>query len=95
MRTRYCIRDVQRVDFREWFSFRSGSHYNPNENVLISIMLRSCVRARWKESASMLSVEAAGNNEPLSRAPGLQARRGAQDFRQCNIKVDTLMDVSK
>ena len=28
MRTRYCIRDVQRVDFREWFSFRSGSHYN-------------------------------------------------------------------
>ena len=43
----------------------------------------------------MLSVEAAGNNEPLSRAPGLQARRGAQDFRQCNIKVDALMDVSK
>ena len=30
----------------------------------------------------MLSVEAAGNNEPLSRAPGLQARRGAQDFRR-------------
>ena len=59
MRTRYCIRDVQRVDFREWFSFKSGSHYNPNENVLISIMLRSCVRARWKESASTLSVEAA------------------------------------
>ena len=28
------------------------------------------------------SVEAAGNNEPLSRAPGLQARRGAQDFRR-------------
>ena len=48
----------------------------------ISIMLRSCVRARWKGSASMLSVEAAGNNEPLSRAPGLQARRGAQDFRR-------------
>ena len=59
MRTRYCIRDVQRVDFREWFSFKSGSHYNRNENVLISIMLRSCVIARWKESASMLSVEAA------------------------------------
>ena len=48
----------------------------------ISIMLRSCVRARWKGSALMLSVEAAGNNEPLSRAPGLQARRGAQDFRR-------------
>ena len=30
----------------------------------------------------MLSVEAAGNNEPLLRAPGLQARRGAQDFRR-------------
>ena len=30
MRTRYCIRDVQRVDFREWFSFKSGSHYNRN-----------------------------------------------------------------
>ena len=30
----------------------------------------------------VLSVEAAGNNEPLSRAPGLQARRGAQDFRR-------------
>ena len=26
--------------------------------------------------------EAAGNNEPPSRAPGLQARRGAQDFRR-------------
>ena len=53
----------------------------------ISIMLRSCVRARWKESSLMLSVEAAGNNEPLSRAPGLQARRGAQDFRRWLRKV--------
>ena len=35
----------------------------------------------------MLSVEAAGNNEPLSRAPGLQARRGAQDFRRWLRKV--------
>ena len=26
--------------------------------------------------------EAAVNSEPLSRAPGLQARRGAQDFRR-------------
>ena len=43
----------------------------------------------------MLSVEAAGNNEPLSRATGLQARRGAQDFRRCNIKVDALMGVGK
>lgn len=43
----------------------------------------------------MLSVEEAGNNEPLSRATGLQARRGAQDFRRCNVKVDALMDVGK
>ena len=50
-------------------------------------MLRSCVRTRWKGSALMLSVEAAGNNEPLSRAPGLQARRGAQDFRRWLRKV--------
>ena len=82
MRTRYCIRDVQRVDFREWFSFRSGSHYNLNENVLISIMLRSCVRARWKESASTLSVEAAGNNGLSSGTNALQVRRKAQDFRR-------------
>ena len=38
----------------------------------------------------MLSVEAAGNNEPLSRAPGLQARRGAQDFRRGMRNVDAL-----
>ena len=43
----------------------------------------------------MLSVEAGGNNEPLSGVTGLQARRGAQDFRRCNIKVDALMDVGK
>ena len=43
----------------------------------------------------MLSVEAAGNNEPLSRAPGLQARRGAQDFRRGDVKANTLMTVSK
>ena len=43
----------------------------------------------------MLSVEAAGNNEPPSRTNALQVRREAQDFRQCNIKVDALMDVSK
>ena len=43
----------------------------------------------------MLSVEAAGNNEPLSRAPGLQARRGAQDFRRGDVKADALMTFSK
>ena len=31
--------------------------------------------------------EAAGNSEPLSRAPGLQARRGAQDFRRGKSEV--------
>ena len=41
----------------------------------------------------MLSVEAAGNNEPLSRAPGLQARRGAQDFRRADVKVVSFADV--
>ena len=50
-------------------------------------MLRSCVRVRWKGSALMLSVEEAGNNGPLSRAPGLQARRGAQDFLRWLRKV--------
>ena len=39
------------------------------------------------------SVEAAGNNEPLSRAPGLQARRGAQDFRRGDVKVISFADV--
>ena len=43
----------------------------------------------------MLSVEAAGNNEPPSGTNGLQVRREAQDFRRCNIKVDALMDVGK
>ena len=43
----------------------------------------------------MLSVEAAGNNEPLSRAPGLQARRGTQDFRRGDVKADALMTFSK
>ena len=43
----------------------------------------------------MPSVEAAGNNEPPSRTNALQVRQEAQDFRQCNIKVDALMYVSK
>ena len=45
-------------------------------------MLRSCVRARWEESASMLSVEAAGNNGLPSGTNALQVRRKAQDFRR-------------
>ena len=43
----------------------------------------------------MLSVEAAGNNEPPSRTNGLQVRREAQDFRRRDVKADALMTVSK
>ena len=48
MRTRYCIRDMYISDFGDRFSFKSGSHYNPNENVLIWIMLSVCVITRLK-----------------------------------------------
>jgi len=43
----------------------------------------------------MLSVEAAGNNEPPSRTNGLQVRREAQDFRRRDVKADALMTASK
>ena len=43
----------------------------------------------------MLSVEAAGNNEPPSGTNGLQVRREAQDFRRGDVKADALMTVSK
>ena len=43
----------------------------------------------------MLSVEAAGNNEPPSETNGLQVRREAQDFRRRDVKADALMTVSK
>ena len=43
----------------------------------------------------MLSVEAAGNNEPPSRTNALQVRREAQDFRRRDIKANALMTVSK
>ena len=43
----------------------------------------------------MLSVEAAGNNEPPSRTNGLQVRREAQGFRRRDVKNDALMTVSK
>ena len=45
-------------------------------------MLRSCVIARWKGSALMLSVEAAGNCGLSSGTNALQVRRKAQDFRR-------------
>ena len=64
------------------FSFKSGSHYNRNENVLIWIMLIVCVIARYEVCAQTLSDEAAGNNEPPSGTNGLQVRREAQDFRR-------------
>ena len=43
----------------------------------------------------MLSVEAAGNNEPPSGTNGLQVRREAQDFRRRDVKADALMTASK
>ena len=43
----------------------------------------------------MLSVEAAGNNEPPSRTNALQVRREAQDFRRRDVKADALMTASK
>ena len=43
----------------------------------------------------MLSVEAAGNNEPPSRTNGLQVRREAQDFRRGDVKADALITFSK
>ena len=46
------------------------------------IMLTISLSANKLRITFARSVEAAGNNEPLSRAPGLQARRGAQDFRR-------------
>ena len=64
------------------FSFKSGSHYNLNENVLIWIMLTISFSAKVLHISFARKDEAAGNSDPLSRAPGLQARRGAQDFRR-------------
>ena len=43
-----CI-SINNIDQK--FSFTFGSHYNPNENVLISIMLSVCVVTRLKVSA--------------------------------------------
>ena len=42
----------------------------------------------------MLSVEAAGNNEPPSRTNDLQVRREAQDFRRGDVKANALMTFS-
>ena len=42
----------------------------------------------------MLSVEAAGNNEPPSRTNGLQVRREAQDFRRVDVNAAALMTFS-
>ena len=70
------------MDFREWFSFKSGSHYNPNENVLISIMLTSSLSVKVLRITFARKDEAAGNNEPPSETNALQVRREAQDFRR-------------
>ena len=45
-------------------------------------MLTISLSAKRIRISPTREVEAAGNSEPLSRAPGLQARRGAQDFRR-------------
>ena len=42
----------------------------------------------------MLSVEAAGNNEPPSRTNALQVRQEAQDFRRVDVKGAALMTFS-
>ena len=81
------------MDFREWFSFKSGSHYNPNENVLIPIMLTISLSANKLRVTFARSVEAAGNNEPPSGTNGLQVRREAQDFRREDVKVVSFADV--
>ena len=48
----------------------------------IWIMLTISLSTKVLRIAFTRKDEAAGNSEPLSRAPGLQARRGAQDFRR-------------
>ena len=53
------------------------------------------VRTTAQARQGLLSVEAAGNNEPPSRTNGLQVRREAQDFRRGDVKADALMTVSK
>ena len=45
-------------DFGDRFSFKSGSHYNRNENVLISIMLTISLSANKLRIAFTRSVEA-------------------------------------
>ena len=57
------------MDFREWFSFKSGSHYNPNENVLISIMLTISLSAKVLRITFARKDEAADNSEPPQGLP--------------------------
>ena len=80
MRTRYCIRDMYISDFGDRFSFKSGSHYNPNENVLIWIMLTISLSAKVLRITFARKDEAAGNNGLPLGTNGLQVRREAQDF---------------
>ena len=46
-----------------------------------------------KVSAETLSVEAAGNNEPLSGTNALQVRQEAQDFRHLMREVGTRLKI--
>ena len=59
----------------------------------ISIMLRSCVRARWKESASTLSVEAATFSSVAQGRRTPPARRSLRTFLASSLRA--LLSVQK
>ena len=79
-----CI-SINNIDQK--FSFTFGSHYNLNENVLIWIMLRSCVRARWDKSASALSVEAATVSSVAQGRRTPPARRSLSFFQDSTLRA--------
>ena len=79
-----CI-SINNIDQK--FSFTFGSHYNRNENVLIWIMLRSCVRARWNKSASTLSVEAATVSSVAQGRRTPPARRSLSFFQDSPLRA--------
>ena len=74
-----CI-SINNIDQK--FSFTFGSHYNPNENVLIWIMLTSSLSAKVLRISFARKDEAAGNNGLPLGTNALQVRREAQDFRR-------------
>ena len=74
-----CI-SINNIDQK--FSFTFGSHYNRNENVLISIMLTSSLSTKVLRITFARKDEAAGNNGLPLGTNALQVRREAQDFRR-------------